>query len=225
MEQDFRIGDLLLYKNNQLIAFNKPATLPVQDDQTGDRSLQAIAEIYAQRSLHLLNRIDRPASGVTLFARNAKAAAHLSEQFRERQVKKTYLAIVGERPPEDAGQLRQFLLADKGRKKSIISDEAQAGYQAADLDYRLIGSSDRYFLLEIDLLTGRQHQIRAQLAALGCPIQGDNKYGFKRGNRDRSIALHAWKLAFTHPTSGAKDEIIAGVPEGKLWEVLMGGEK
>ncbi len=213
-----KIGDWVLYKNNQLIAFNKPAGLPVQADKTGDKSLLQLAEIYCKSKLYLIHRLDRPASGVVLFAKTKRAVSSLSDQFRERQVRKTYLAVVKEMPPEQEGVAQHFLQKNAKLNRSYtLAGDAGHGGKASELKYRVLGSIDNYHLLEAQPLTGRHHQIRAQLSALGCPIKGDVKYGFRRGNRDRSIHLHAWKLAFRHPVSGETVELKAAPPEEVIW--------
>ncbi|MCB9282963.1 MAG: RNA pseudouridine synthase [Lewinellaceae bacterium] len=216
--QPFRIGDLVLYKNNQLIAFNKPAGLPTQEDKTGDKSLASLAEIYCKGPVHLVHRLDRPASGVVLFARNHSALVDLNEQFKQRIVQKTYLAVVGQEPPKPEGTLVHYLQKNARLNRTIAHVNETPGSDRAELSYRQIGASDNYFLLEIELHTGRHHQIRAQLAAIGCPIKGDNKYGFKRANRDRSIHLHAWKLSFEHPVTREREEIVAPPPDDPLWK-------
>ncbi len=225
MEQptpDFRIGDLILYKNNQLVAFNKPAGIPVQEDTTGDKSLLALGSIYTQSKLQVIHRLDRPASGVVLFAKTHKALVELNEQFRDRGIRKTYLAVVQEMPPEPEGELKHFVGKKTTGNRSAAAESEDAGLKEAVLTYRVLGSSDRYHLLEINLITGRHHQIRAQLQAIGCPIKGDVKYGARRGNRDRSIHLHAWKLAFKHPVSGEAVELVAPIPsEDPVWKAFQ----
>jgi len=213
-----RIGDSVLYKNNQLIAFNKPAGIPVQSDKTGDTSLLVLAQAYAQKNLELIHRIDRPASGVVLLSKASGALVSLNRQFQERKVSKTYLAIVKNKPEADKATLTHFLRKNEKQNRSVAYDKEIAHSKKAELTYEVIGSSDNYHLLKIDLHTGRHHQIRAQLAAIGSPIKGDAKYGFKRGNPDRSINLHAWKIAFKHPVSGAKEEIVAPLPVDSLWD-------
>ncbi len=212
-----QIGDLVLYKNNQLIALNKPCGLAVQPDKSQDKALLDLAEIYCQSRLKVIHRLDRPASGLVLFAKTQGALVHLNSQFQEREVTKTYLAIVKEAPPEANGHLVHHLIKDGRRNRSKIVDTAEPSSKKAELRYRTLGSSDKYHLLEIELITGRHHQIRAQLAAVGCPIRGDEKYGFRRANRDRSIQLHAWKLGFRHPVSGEKVELTAAPPEENIW--------
>ncbi len=216
----FRIGDHVLYKNNQLIAFHKPVMCPVQPDKTGDKSLLELAELYCHSRLHLVHRIDRPVSGVVLFAKTTRALAALHEQFRLRQVQKTYLAVTAHIPVQTEGTLTHYLLKDGRRNRSLIVDKDLPDAQEAILHYRILGSSERYHLWEIQLYTGRHHQIRAQLGAIGCPIKGDDKYGFRRSNLGGSIHLHAWKLAFQHPISLEPVEIIAPLPEDPLWNAF-----
>lgn len=217
---DFRIGDLVLYKNNQLIAFSKPPGLAVQPDKTEDKCLLDLAEIYCHSKLFLIHRLDRPASGVVLFAKTRTALVALNEQFRERKVVKIYLAVVQNRPEKDEDTLVHFIQKESRKNlASANSTETGAG-QKAELQYTYKGSIDRYHLLEVRLITGRHHQIRAQLSALGCPIKGDTKYGFPRANRDRSIHLHAWKLEFHHPVSLEKVTLEAPVPDDPVWNAF-----
>ena len=212
------IGDLVIYKNNQLIAFNKPIAIPVQNDKTGDKTLLDLAEIYTHSKLNLIHRLDRPASGVVLFAKTKMALANINLQFQERKIKKTYLAVVKNLPEEKEGKLIHFLLKDQKKNTSYASIEEKPTSKKAELTYRHIASSDNYHLLEIELITGRHHQIRAQLSAINCPIKGDVKYGFRRSNKDRSIHLHAWKLGFKHPTSNDNVELIAPLPDEVIWQ-------
>ncbi len=228
MKDTIPTGSLVLYKNNQLIAFNKPAGLPVQNDKTGDLSLLVLAQAYTKKKLELIHRIDRPASGVVLFAKSKSALAHLNAQFRSNYsdpsnsgvnpVEKTYLAIVKNRPAEDCGTLVHYLRKNQEQNRSVAYDKEVAHSKKAELSYRLLGSSDHYYLLQIELHSGRHHQIRAQLGAIGCPIKGDVKYGFKRANADRSIHLHAWKMSFQHPIAETREHIVAPMPEGPLWD-------
>ena len=212
------IGDWVLYKNNQLIALAKPPGIPVQSDLTGDKSLLQLAEIYTKSKLYLIHRLDRPASGVVLFAKVKKAVGTLSDQFQARTVRKVYLAVVHDRPEKDAGTVQHFLQKNGKTKRAEVHAEEVPGSQRAELSYRLLGSSDNYHLLQVELATGRFHQIRAQLAALGCPIKGDVKYGARRSNSDRSIHLHAWKLGFQHPISGEEELLTAPLPAGPVWD-------
>ncbi len=219
---EFKIGDLVLYKNNQLIAFNKPANVPVQEDKTGDKSLLNLAEIYAKSKLDVIHRLDRPATGVVLFAKTHGALVSLNEQFKNRQVQKTYLAVVKDAPPDAEGTLVHYLRKNAKDNRSIATTDEAPNSKRAELHYKLLGSSDNYHLLEIQLITGRHHQIRAQLSAIGCPVKGDTKYGFKRSNPDHSIHLHAWKLRFLHPVSNEMEEIVAPVPtEDAVWNAFL----
>lgn len=218
---DFKIGDLVLYKNNQLIAFNKPANVPVQEDKTGDKPLLGLAEIYAKSKLNLIHRLDRPATGVVLFAKTHGALVSLNEQFQQKAVQKTYLAVVKDPPPQTEGTLIHFLRKNQKDNRSFVSVEETPNSKRAELHYKIIGSSDHYHLLEIELVTGRHHQIRAQLSAIGCPVKGDTKYGAKRDNFDHSIHLHAWKLRFQHPVSGEMEEIVAPIPvDDPVWKAF-----
>lgn len=210
----------ILYKDHQFIALNKPPGIAVQPDKTGDVTLQAQAEAYCRQPLHLAHRLDRPVSGVVVFAKTKTAMTALTEQFRSRSVEKTYLAVVQNMPPEPEASLVHFLRKNEAKNISILSSESDANAERAELHYRLMGSSERYHLLEIQLITGRHHQIRAQLAAVGCPLKGDAKYGFRRSNRDRSIHLHAWRLAFDHPVSGERIQLEAKLPEDPVWQAF-----
>lgn len=212
----------ILYNNNQLIAFSKPPGIPVQADKTGDATFQQQAEAYCKHPLQLVHRIDRPVSGLVLFAKNKPAMTNLSRQFQARAVEKTYLAIVGNMPPMEEGELVHFLKKNEKKNISVVVPETEPGAEKAEMHYKVLGSSDRYHLLLIQLHTGRHHQIRAQLAAIGCPVRGDAKYGFKRGNRDRSIQLHAWRLAFDHPVTDDRVKLEAQIPEDAVWKAFEG---
>lgn len=212
------IGDWVIEKNNQYIALAKPPGIPVQADKTGDKSLFQLAEIYVKSKLGIVHRIDRPASGVVIFAKNKKAIGVLSDQFRDKTVNKTYLAVVKNKPENDSGTLRHYLKKNSRTKKTEVHDAEVPGGKLAELNYRLLGSSDNYHLLEVQPVTGRFHQIRAQLAAVGSPIKGDVKYGARRSNRDRSIHLHAWKLEFQHPVSNEKIALLAPLPKDPIWD-------
>lgn len=220
LENSFRIGDLVLYKNNQLIAFNKPAGIPVQPDLTNDKDLIGLAEIYAKSNLHLIHRLDRPVSGAVLLAKTKSAQNTLSEGFRSGTVQKTYLAVVQNPPSAQEGILEHFIAKDSRSKRARVVKEGEKDAQKAVLRYRVIGRSDRYHLLEVVSETGRFHQIRCQLAAIGCPIKGDVKYGARRKNPDRSIHLHAWKLAFAHPVDQSSVLITAPLPQDSLWQAF-----
>jgi 23S rRNA pseudouridine1911/1915/1917 synthase len=214
------ITENVLYKNKQLIALNKPVGLPTQSDRSGDKSLLDITEIYTKSPLHLIHRLDRPASGIVLFARNKKCLATLNEQFQNRTIKKTYLAVVKNPPPEKEGTLIHYMLKSQKKNRAFAHDEEQPNSKKAELTYKVIASIDNYTLLEINLVTGRHHQIRAQLAKIDCPIKGDERYGFKRGNKDRSIHLHAWKLEFHHPVTNDVVKLEAPIPAEVVWQAF-----
>lgn len=212
--------DILIH-NDLFIACNKPPGIASQPDKTGDLSLLEMAEKRAGRSLHPVNRLDRPVSGIALFAKTKAIMTELTEQFRQRTVEKVYLAVVQNEPAEAAGVLVHYLQKNQSKNTVSASTEEKPGAERAELSYKLLGKSDRYFLLEIHPVTGKHHQIRAQLAAIDCPVKGDVKYGARRGNSDRSIHLHSWKLAFEHPRSGAPVELVAPPPKDAVWDALM----
>lgn len=219
-EQEPAISDLVLLKNNQFLVFNKPNGLEVQGGKSEEKALKNLAEIYAKAPVFVVHRLDRPASGLTLIARSSKAQTALSEQFKNRTVEKYYLAITKNAPPHSVGTLKHHLKQVQHLNKSFVSDPNDKNAKEAILDYEVIGSSEVYNFLKIRLITGRHHQIRAQLAAIDCPIKGDVKYGFRRGNKDRSIHLHAWKMRFEHPVSKATIDIEAPLPDEVLWNLV-----
>ena len=211
----------VLFHDTLILAVNKPAGQPAQADKTGDKSLLQWAEIYCKQALHPVHRLDRPASGVLVMAKTKAAMTNLQQQFQEHIVEKEYLAVVSALPPEPEGTLVHYLQKNTPKNRATAFPEEQPDTERAELHYRLLGSSQRYHLLHVRLITGRHHQIRAQLAAIGCPIKGDVKYGSRRGNRDRSIHLHAWRLQFEHPGSGAWIKLEAALPEGDpVWEAM-----
>lgn len=211
----------ILYKNNQLLVASKPAGLPVQSDQTGDKSFLQMAEAYCHHPLLLVHRLDRPVSGLVLFAKTKTAAQSLSRQFGARSVEKEYLAVVQNPPPEPSGTLVHYFRKNAAKNVTVAHADELPGSERGELRYQLLGSSERYHLLHIQLITGRHHQIRAQLAAIGCPVKGDVKYGARRSNTDRSIHLHAWRLAFDHPVSGERVRLEAALPSGDpVWEAF-----
>jgi len=217
------IGSWVILKNNQFIIFNKPATLPIQADKTGDKSLLDLAEIYTKQKLFLCNRIDRPASGIVIFAKTSRALAHLNEQIKERKVSKTYLAVTKSPVKEKEGHLINLVEKNQKVNKSYIVEDEGPQSKKAELYYKVINSSDNYALLEVNLITGRHHQIRVQLSEIGHPIKGDVKYGDRRSNKDKSIHLHAWKMSFTHPISGEKIDLEAKIPDESLWNYFAEG--
>jgi 23S rRNA pseudouridine1911/1915/1917 synthase len=213
-----------LVNNHQFIVLNKPAGIGVQPDKTGAVSLQQQASAFCKSQLWVVHRVDLPVTGLVVYAKSANAARSLSEQFSQRKVLKTYLAVVAGTPPQDEGTLVHYLKKNGRNNITEAFNDPQPDAEQAELTYRVVGRGDRYSLLEIKPLTGRHHQIRVQLAAIGCPIKGDVKYGAKRSNPDRSIHLHAWKLAFEHPVSGEPVMVEAPCPTGdKLWELGLEG--
>ncbi|MCK4745521.1 MAG: RluA family pseudouridine synthase [Bacteroidales bacterium] len=218
----------ILFEDNHLIVVNKRAGQLVQGDKTGDVSLDLLLKRYIKEKykkpgdvfLGVVHRIDRPASGVVVFARTSKALTRMNEIFREKQVRKTYWCIVKEMPQPEQATLRHYLVKKEAQNKSYAYNRHQAGTKEAVLDYKLISRSDNYFLLEVHLHTGRHHQIRTQLAKIGSPVKGDLKYGFPRSNKDAGISLHARSLEFIHPVR--KDALIltAPVPNDPLWNAL-----
>ncbi|RME99116.1 MAG: RNA pseudouridine synthase [Bacteroidetes bacterium] len=218
MSKYIPIGDAVLWNDHHLVVFNKPGGVPVQPDQTGDPSLLQLGSTYCQQKLELVHRLDRPVSGVVAFAKRKDALQELHRQFRVREVRKIYLAITAVAPPQEEGQLLHYQRKAKGRYRAEVYDMEVEGSIESRLNYRLLGQSDRYFLWQIELLTGRYHQIRAQLAHIGCPIRGDAKYGFRRRNPDRSIDLHAWQLYLRHPRTREALKLVAPPQQTPLWQ-------
>ncbi len=220
----------ILYEDNHLIAVYKRSSDLVQGDKTGDQSLdneikRYIEEKYrkpGQAFLGVVHRLDRPVSGVLLFARTSKALERMNEMFRTKQVRKIYLAIVKERPPEDEATIRHFLKKNEKQNKSYVYDNEVKGSKEASLTYRLKARSERYYLLEIELHSGRHHQIRAQMARIGCPVKGDLKYGYPRSNEDGSISLLARSVEFIHPVRKEPITITGHFPEGDIWSHFAG---
>jgi 23S rRNA pseudouridine1911/1915/1917 synthase len=222
----------VLYEDNHLIAvFKKPSDLS-QSDKTGDASLDSEVKKYIANKynkpgdvfLGIVHRLDRPVGGVMLFARTSKALERMNEIFRTRDVKKTYLAVVNERPPEDEAVLTHFLKKNEKQNKTYVYDNEVKGSKEASLSYKLVGRSERFFLLEIELHSGRHHQIRAQLARIGCPVKGDLKYGYPRSNDDGSICLFARRLEFIHPVKKEMVSITAHFPQGDVWKLFKNAE-
>jgi 23S rRNA pseudouridine1911/1915/1917 synthase len=215
----------ILYEDNHLIIVNKKPSEIVQGDETGDETLGDLVKAYLKAKykkpgdvfLGITHRLDRPVSGAVIFARTSKALARLNEMLKERTITKVYWAVVKQRPPIEEGKLVHYLRKDNEKNKSHASDHVTKEGKRAELDYLLINQSDNYSLLEIRLYTGRHHQIRAQLAKIGCPIKGDQKYGYDRPNPDKSIHLHARMLEFIHPVSQKKITVMAPPPKEDLW--------
>ncbi|MDR1973101.1 MAG: RluA family pseudouridine synthase [Bacteroidales bacterium] len=218
----------IIYEDNHLIALNKHSGEMVQGDRTGDIPLsEQLKDFIKVRDnkpgnvfVGVIHRIDRPVSGVTVFAKTSKALGRMNLLVRERHFHKIYWAIVQNRPPKDKDTLVHYLRKNEAQNKSYVVAGNVKGALEASLSYTLAGASDRYFLLEIDLHTGRHHQIRAQLAAIGCPIRGDLKYGFPRSNTDGSISLHARQISFVHPIKKEPIIIVAPTPADRLWSAV-----
>ncbi|SFF03463.1 RluA family pseudouridine synthase [Thermophagus xiamenensis] len=219
----------ILYEDNHLIAVNKSNSDLVQGDETGDEALNDKVKAYLKQKynkpgnvfLGVVHRLDRPVSGVVLFARTSKALSRMNKLFQEKEVKKTYWAIVKNLPPDEEGQLKHFILKDSIKNKSYALHKKRPGSKEGILNYRLISSSANYHLLEVDLKTGRHHQIRCQLAKIGCPIKGDLKYGFPRSNPNGGISLHSRRLEFVHPIKKEVVVIEAPVPVNEpLWNAF-----
>ncbi len=218
----------VVYEDNHIIIVNKTASEIVQGDKTGDVPLSETVKQYLKEKYHkpgnvfigVTHRLDRPVSGLVVFAKTSKALSRLNEMFKNSEVKKTYWAIVKQTPAETEGELVNYLVRNEKQNKSYAYDTEKPGSKKAILHYRLIARSDNYSLLEVDLKTGRHHQIRCQLAKMGCPIKGDLKYGFPRSNPDGSICLHARRVRFVHPVSKELIDVVAPVPSDNLWRSL-----
>ena len=216
----------VVYEDNHIIVVNKTASEIVQADKTGDTPLSETVKQYLKEKyqkpgnvfLGVTHRLDRPVSGLVIFAKTSKALTRLNEMFRTSEVKKTYWAVVKNAPQEPEGELVHFLVRNEKQNKSYAYDKEVPNSKKAILHYRLIGHSENYYLLEVDLNTGRHQQIRCQLAKMGSPIKGDLKYGSPRSNPDGSICLHARRVRFIHPVSKELIELEAPLPEGNLWK-------
>lgn len=221
----------VIYEDNHLIAVNKNCHEIVQGDKTGDTPLSELVGSWLKEKYNkpgkvftgVIHRLDRPVTGVVLFAKTSKALTRMNDLFRLGEVKKTYWAIVKNQPLSEEGELVHWLVRNEKQNKSIAYTNEKPHSKKAILQYQWIARSTHYNLLSVDLLTGRHHQIRCQLAAAGCPIKGDLKYGFDRSNPDGGISLHARKISFIHPVSTLPVEIEAPIPEDNLWNALTAG--
>ena len=219
----------VIYEDNHIIVVNKACSEIVQGDKTGDIPLSEKVKEYLKVKYQkpgnvfcgVTHRLDRPVSGIILFAKTEKALERLNEMFRNGLVHKTYWAIVKNMPQPAEGELVHWMVRNEKQNKSYAYDREVKDSKKAILEYRTIGHSDNYFLLEVNLKTGRHHQIRCQLSKIGCPIKGDLKYGAQRSNPDGSICLHARKISFIHPVSKKLIELEAPVPETSLWKSFI----
>ncbi|HOV71191.1 MAG TPA: RNA pseudouridine synthase [Dysgonamonadaceae bacterium] len=218
----------VLYEDNHIIIVNKSPKEIVQGDKTGDKPLSDMVKDYLKEKYNkpgnvfcgVVHRLDRPTSGVVVFAKTSKALTRLNEMFKKGEVDKTYWAIVKDVPPQNEGVLVHYLIKNEKNNKSTAYDTEKPHTQKAVLHYKLIGRSQKYYLLEVKIETGRHHQIRCQLAKIGLPIKGDLKYGAQRSNPDGSISLHARNISFVHPVSKQIINITAPVPDDPLWKAF-----
>ena len=216
----------ILYEDNHIIVVNKRVGDIVQGDKTGDKPLSEVVKEYIKDKynkpgevfLGVVHRLDRPTTGIVAFARTTKALTRLNELFKNRETQKTYWAIVKKRPEKEHDTLVHYLKRNEKNNTSKAHTKEVPESKVASLDYKIIRQLDNYTVLEIDLHTGRHHQIRAQLSAIGSPIKGDLKYGADRSNPDGGISLHARKLVFTHPVSKEQLSITAPVPDESVWK-------
>lgn len=230
MKQNMSLEEQILYEDNHLLALNKRCGQIVQGDKTGDVPLPDLIKAFLKERdskpgnvfCGVIHRLDRPVSGVVLFAKTSKALSRMNESVKDREMRKTYWALCKEAPLHTEGHLEDWLLRNEKQNKSFVVKAGTEGSKLAKLDYRLIGvSNGGYHLIEIDLLTGRHHQIRAQLANIGCHIKGDLKYGAERSNTDGGISLHARSISFVHPVRKEQTTIVAPPPDEPIWKDFL----
>jgi len=216
----------VLYEDNHILIVNKECGEIVQVDKTGDPSLEETLKVWLKEKynkpgnvfLGVTHRLDRPVTGLVIFAKTSKALPRLNAMFKDGEIHKTYWALVKTPPKLEEGILEHYILRNEKQNKSYAYDTEKPNSKKAILHYKLIGKSDTYYLLEVDLKTGRHHQIRCQLAKMGCPIKGDLKYGFPRSNADGGISLHSRHVEFVHPVSGVQISVTAPLPKhDKIW--------
>jgi 23S rRNA pseudouridine1911/1915/1917 synthase len=219
----------ILFEDNHLIIVNKRASDIVQTDKTLDTPMTDSIKAYIKKTydkpgnvfLGVVHRLDRPVSGAVIFAKTSKALERMNQMFKDREITKKYWAVVKDPPLEPSGHLKNYIRKNPKQNKSYIYNEPVNGSLLAELKYQLLGQSDRFYLLEVELLTGRHHQIRAQLAGIGCPIRGDLKYGYPRPNKDVSISLHSRSIDFIHPVKGEQMHILAKPPDDPVWNYFL----
>lgn len=219
---------MVIYEDNHLLIVSKRPGEIVQGDKTGDIPMVESLKLYLKEKyskpgnvfLGLVHRLDRPVGGLVIFAKTSKALSRMTQMFAKGEVQKSYLAIVTDKPQEAQARLTHYLVRNEKQNKSYAYHQERANSKRAELSYRLISNGEHYHLVEVDLHTGRHHQIRCQLSAIGCPIKGDLKYGAKRSNPDGSISLLSYRLRFRHPVSGVDLDIKAPLPNERIWREL-----
>ena len=219
----------IIFEDNHLLVINKDAGVLVQGDKTGDTPLSDLAKAYVKEKyqkpgevfMGVIHRIDRPVSGLVLMARTSKALERMNEQFKNRAIEKKYLAVVRNSPPANAGNLVHWLIKNPETNVTKAYEKEVPNSMRSELNYKLIGELDGFYLLEVNPITGRPHQIRVQLASMNCPIVGDNKYGYPRGNKDKSICLHAHQVKFMHPVKKEEMQLFAALPLDPFWQKFL----
>ncbi len=219
----------IIFEDNHLLVINKDAGVLVQGDKTGDTPLSDLAKAYVKEKyqkpgevfMGVIHRIDRPVSGLVLMARTSKALERMNEQFKNREIEKKYLAVVRNRPPANTGNLVHWLIKNPETNVTKAYEKEAPNSMRSELNYKLIGELDGFYLLDVNPITGRPHQIRVQLASMNCPIVGDNKYGYPRGNKDKSICLHAHQVKFMHPVKKEEMQLFAALPLDPFWQKFL----
>lgn len=219
----------IIFEDNHLLVINKDAGVLVQGDKTGDTPLSDLAKAYVKEKyqkpgevfMGVIHRIDRPVSGLVLMARTSKALERMNEQFKNRAIEKKYLAVVRNRPAANAGNLVHWLIKNPETNVTKAYEKEVPNSMRSELNYKLVGELDGFYLLEVNPITGRPHQIRVQLASMNCPIVGDNKYGYPRGNKDKSICLHAYQVKFMHPVKKEEMQLFAALPQDNFWQKFL----
>jgi 23S rRNA pseudouridine1911/1915/1917 synthase len=219
----------IIFEDNHLLVINKDAGVLVQGDKTGDTPLSDLAKAYVKEKyqkpgevfMGVIHRIDRPVSGLVLMARTSKALERMNEQFKNRAIEKKYLAVIRNRPAANAGNLVHWLIKNPETNVTKAYEKEVPNSMRSELNYKLIGELDGFYLLEVNPITGRPHQIRVQLASMNCPIVGDNKYGYPRGNKDKSICLHAYQVKFMHPVKKEEMQLFAALPQDNFWQKFL----